>query len=290
MNATTQTFVYLNHEYIPLEEAKISVMDRGFLFSDGIYEVIPVYGSAPFLPEDHYKRLQKNLEAIKIDLPFSYTDFMDVIQELIKRNTVQPIQSVYIEITRGVYPQRKQFVEGLTPTVFVKLESAECVSDLEHVLKVITVEDLRWEHCDIKGINRLANILMFQIAYYAHMDEAIIVNHSNVLEGCSSNVFIVEKNTVITPPLSNRLLNGVTRKMVIELVEDFYTLKEETISRKRLLSADEVFLTSSTKEVASVGEIDGTIIGSGKIGSVTRDIQRKYRQHIEHIVQKNLSK
>lgn len=281
--------VYLNKEYLPLKDAKISVMDRGFMFADGVYEVVPIYGSVAFLPKEHFARLQKNLNAIKVNSPISYDDFLSIINELIKRNAVQPMQSVYLQITRGVCWERKQFVTGLTPTIFVKLEQEEHAPTPKRALKAITVDDLRWGHCDIKGINRLANILMIQKAYFSHMDEAIIIEDEHVLEGCSSNVFIVENNSVITPPLSNRLLNGVTRKIVIDLIKSSYTLLEEDITRARLMSADEVWITSSTKEIEAVGVIDGQIIGAGSVGRIALDIQQKYQQYIDDVVRKNLS-
>jgi D-alanine transaminase len=282
--------VYLNKEYLPLKEAKISVMDRGFLFSDGVYEVVPIYGSLPFLPKEHYARMEKSLESVKIAPPISYEDFLAIIDTLLKRNESQLMQAVYIQITRGVSWDRQAFVQGLTPTVFARLETVMHPVNQSHMLKAVTAEDLRWGHCDIKGINRLANVLMVQTAFFAGMDEAIIIKDDEIVEGCSSNVFMVEKDIIYTPPLSNRLLNGVTRKMVMDLAKMNYKVEEKNITRQQLLSADEVWLTSSTREIAAVSEIDGQLIGSGVMGPVIKDIQKKYRQHIDELVKKSLNR
>lgn len=279
--------VYLNQEYIAIEEAKISVMDRGFLLADGIYEVIPIYGSHPYLPDEHYARLLQNLAKINLDANLSYTDLMTIIDELVKKNDPEPMQSLYLQITRGVSWERKQFITGLKPTIFAKLERFARIPGPNSCMTAITVEDWRWGRCDIKGINRLGNVLMAQVAYSSHVDEAIILDHDYVLEGASSNVFIVEGNVVITPPLSDKVLSGVTRKMVIDLVKTKYALVEEPISRKRLFDADEVWITSSTREVAAIIEIDGQQIGKGVCGPIALDLQGMYRKCIDEIVQKN---
>ena len=284
-----QQIVYLNNNYLDLTSAMVSVMDRGFLFADGVYEVIPVYGSHAFFPEEHYSRLLQSLEKVNITPAPTYLEFMNIINELVRRNEVQPMQSVYLQLTRGVSWTRKQFATGLVPTVFAKLEPFARIPSQSNTMKAITVEDSRWGHCDIKGINRLANVLMMQAAYQAHVDEAIIVSHDFVVEGSSSNIFIVEKDTVITPPVSERLLNGITRKMVIQLVKEKYKLIEEDIHQDRLFSADEVWLTSSTKEVVGVVEIDSKIIGNGTCGPKAIETQNRYRKHIDDIVHKNLS-
>lgn len=285
-----EKIVYLNKAYLPLKEAKVSVMDRGFLFADGVYEVIPIYGSLPFLSKEHYARLEKSLESIKLDSPISYNDFLTIIETLVKRNEPQPIQAVYIQITRGVGWDRKAFETGLTPTVFARLETILHPADPMHMLKAVTVEDLRWGHCEIKGINRLANVLMVQTAFFAGMDEAIIINDGDIVEGCSSNVFMAEKGIIYTPPLSKRLLTGVTRKMVVDLAKKNYRVFEENITRERLLAAEEVWITSSTREIAGISEIDGQLIGNGILGPITTDLQKKYREYIDGLVQTNLIK
>lgn len=285
-----EKIVYLNRAYLPLKEAKVSVMDRGFLFADGVYEVIPIYGSLPFLPKEHFARLEKSLESIKLDSPISYDDFLTIIETLVKRNESQLMQAVYIQITRGVGWDRKAFETGLTPTVFARLETVLHPADQTHMLKAVTVEDLRWGHCEIKGINRLANVLMVQTAFFAGMEEAIIVNDGNIVEGCSSNVFMAEKGIIYTPPLSNRLLTGVTRKMVIDLAKKNYRVVEENITRERLLAAEEVWITSSTREIAGISEIDGQRIGQGVLGPIASDLQKKYKKHIDELVKINLDK
>lgn len=271
-----EEIVYLNKEYLPLHKAKISVMDRGFLLSDGVYEVIPIYNSIPFAVDNHYQRLLQSLDDVHIDSIFSYQDFLDIITTLIEHNTSYPIQNCYFQITRGVSVSRKQFEPNLTPTVFAKLEVSGSNKNLTTGLKVVTVEDIRWARCDIKGINRLANVLMAQQVYSAKADDGIITKDNNAMEGVSSNLFIVEKGVVITPPLSESILSGVTRKIVIALAGSHgYKCIEESISLYRLFSADEVWLTSSVIGVAMVNQINDIKIGNA-VNPVGIVIQKAY--------------
>lgn len=285
-----EQIVYLNNKYIPLGEAHVSVMDRGFLLSDGIYEVIPIYNSQVFSASDHYQRLLQSLAKVNIDLTLSYENFVTIIETLIKYNQVSSIQNCYFQITRGISTERRQFEPNLTPTVFARLEISTRRKNLGVGIKVITVEDTRWTRCDIKGINRLSNVLMAQQVYFAKVDEAIIVKDGNAIEGISSNLFIVKKNTIITPPLSEHLLSGVTRKIIIDLIKKCgYPLLEEVIPLNTLFSADEIWLTSSVIEVAIVDQINEKKIGLG-INSIGDIIQKKYTEYIDTLITSVITK
>lgn len=279
-----EEIVYLNKEYLPLREARVSVMDRGFLLSDGIYEVIPIYNSRPFALRDHYQRLLQSLQDVHINSIFSYQDFSDIITTLIERNVSFPVQNCYFQITRGVSATRKQFETNLTPTIFAKLEVSGSNKNLTTGLKTITVDDIRWARCDIKGINRLANVLMAQQVYSANADDGIIVKDDNAIEGVSSNLFIVEKGVVITPPISENILSGVTRKIVIALVKSHgCKCIEESISLDRLFSADEVWLTSSVIGVAVVNQINDIKVGNA-VNSVGVVIQKAYLEDTDNMM------
>lgn len=285
-----EQIVYLNNKYIPLSEAHVSVMDRGFLLSDGIYEVIPIYNSQAFSASDHYQRLLQSLAKVNIDLTLSYENFVAIIETLIKYNQVSPIQNCYFQITRGASTERRQFEPNLTPTVFARLEISTRRKNLGIGIKVITVEDTRWTRCDIKGINRLSNVLMAQQVYFAKVDEAIIVKDGNAIEGISSNLFIVKKNTIITPPLSENLLSGVTRKIIIGLIKKCgYPLLEKVIPLNTLFSADEIWLTSSVIEVAIVDQINEKKVGLG-INSIGATIQKKYTEYIDTLITSVITK
>jgi D-alanine transaminase len=273
--------VYLNDNYIPIDEAKVSVMDRGFLFADGVYEVITLYKGSPFHLEQHSNRLQKSLQSIYLDFSMNLNQLSEIIDNLIKYNGSSNIDSFYIQITRGVAESRTHHHEILNPTVFAYLQPVKNKHKPEGV-KLITVEDIRWHRCDIKSINRLANVIMSQQAKLAGAEDALIINNGNVHECSTSNVFIVENGKIFTPPLSHDLLGGITREVVIKLASS--NLKVEEINLKRLLNADEVWISSSTREVMAVIYVDNKQIGLGKPGKVYKNIVREYHNYINEYI------
>ncbi len=275
--------VYLNGEFLPVDEAKVSVLDRGFLFGDGIYEVIPVYGGRPFRLAHHLGRLDHSLEAIHLANPLDHRQWQGVLQELVQRNGAGD-QSLYLQITRGSATTRDHaFPRDAIPTVFAmstRLESKP--ADSVTGLNAVAVEDIRWKWCHIKAIALLPNILMRQQAVAQGAEEAIMLRDHFVTEGAASNIFIVNHGVVITPPKSNLLLPGVTRDLVVELCHSSaIPCVEGAISEQQLRAADEIWVTSSTREIVPVLRLDGVPVGNGHPGPLwhrLRDLYQEYKQ------------
>ena len=278
------SIAYLNGQYLPIEEAKVPALDRGFLFGDGVYEVIPVYAGALFCFRQHIKRLQNSLQAIHLSMHQSLQDWAEICNRLIEHNQFENA-SIYLQLTRGAYPDRNHDVPAEpTPTIFamisplpaVQLEPSE--KDLQGI-SVITAEDIRWQRCDIKAITLLANCLLKQRALECGANDTILVRDGVVLEATASNVFIVRDGVIITPPLSEYLLPGVTREFLLWLAKEHGILTEErSIPEHELLQADEVWLSSSTKEIRPVTRVNDVTIGDGTAGPVWRQMYHHYQQ------------
>lgn len=275
--------VYLNGEYLPLNEAKVSVLDRGFIFGDGVYEVIPAYGAKTLRFEHHMQRLQNSLDAIRISNPLSNEQWQEIIDKLVAETGPQD-QSIYLHITRGVASRDHQFPDDAQPTVFVMSNILHPVDAklLEKGISAVTLDDIRWQYCNIKAIALLPNILLRQQAVDKDAKEAILIRNGNMTEGAASNVFIVTNGTIKTPPKDNQLLPGITRDLVVELAHSHNIPIEETmISENEFLSADEIWLTSSTKEILPVTQINEQQVGNGKPGTVWKDMFQKYQEFKE---------
>ncbi|BAU56500.1 D-alanine aminotransferase [Halorhodospira halochloris] len=259
---------YLNGRMLPLDQAHISPLDRGFLFADSVYEVIPVYAGKPFLLEAHLQRLHSSLDAIRMSNPHSYADWEDILTRLCSLNGGGDL-ALYLQITRGSPVQRRhEFpADGNQPTIFAMV--SELPSPTNHGLKAITLEDTRWARCDIKSTALLANVLLRQSATDNGADEAILHRNGLVTEGAASSLFIVKDRHLSTPQLNHDVLPGVTRNAILALAEQYglpHSCREIHIDE--LSNADEVWLTSSTKEVAPVIEIDGHPICEGRPGPI----------------------
>lgn len=275
--------VYLNGEYLPLNEAKVSVLDRGFIFGDGVYEVIPAYGSKALRFEHHMQRLQNSLDAVRIKNPLTNDEWREIINRLIAATDSQD-QSVYLHVTRGVASRDHQFPDDAEPTVFVMCNELHPVdhSLLEKGISAVTLDDIRWQHCNIKAIALLPNILLRQQAVDKDAKEAILIRDGYMTEGAASNVFIVKEGVIKTPPKDNKLLPGITRDLVVELAHTHkMPVEETTISEKEFLDADEIWLTSSTKEILPVTQINGQQVGSSQPGPVWRNMFQKYQDYKE---------
>ena len=271
--------VYLNGQFIPKQQATVSVMDRGFLLADGVYDSIPAFNGKLFHANRHLQRLRHNLKETDIKLAMSDKAIVDIFETLISKNTPETQQNIYIQVTRGSSEQREQCYGDLSPTLFI-MAQAVSKTHFNHPVKAILHPDIRWNRCDIKSINRLANVLMSQAAKKQHADEALIIDNNCVLEGASSNVFIYHEHSVITPPLSHDLLGGVTREIVKNLCETRYTVKEQDISVETLLQAEEAWITSSSRGVAPITAINENALGDGKPGKHTVKIQADYQAFI----------
>lgn len=273
--------VYLNGGFMPVAEAKVSVLDRGFLFGDGVYEVIPVYGGRPFRLEHHLTRLDQSLHGIRIANPMDHAQWRDVLLSLIARNG-DGDQSLYLQVTRGSAPKRDHaFPVEPHPTVFA-MSSPLTGPDpaIRDGISAVTVDDIRWKHCNIKAITLLPNVLMRQHAIDAGAAEAILLRDGNATEGSASNVFIVSRGEVRTPPNSNLLLPGITRDLVVELCRaNAIPCRETDIGETELRGADEVWISSSTKEVVAVTRLDGVAVGDGRPGPMWQRISDLYSDY-----------
>ncbi|MEW6648033.1 MAG: D-amino acid aminotransferase [Pseudomonadota bacterium] len=274
----SEEIVYLNGSFLPVHEAHVSVMDRGFLFGDGVYEVIPVYGGRAFRLEHHLQRLDHSLQGVRIGNPLDHGQWSDVLTALIRHNGGGD-QSLYLQVTRGVAPRRDHaFPAGVPPTVFaMSTPLSEPGATVQGGITAVTVDDIRWKHCDIKAITLLPNVLMRQQAIDAGAAEAILLRDGHATEGSASNVFIVRDGVVITPPKSNLLLPGITRDLAVELCHaNDIPCREADISEADLRNADEVWVTSSTREVVAVTQLDGQPIGDGRPGPLWQRISALY--------------
>lgn len=259
--------VYLNGEYLPLAEAKVSVLDRGFLFGDGVYEVIPAYNGRLFRLEEHIARLNNSLAGIRLPMPQSVADWDAIFQPLLEGDKDQYI---YLQITRGYAPKRDHgFPEQVMPTVFAMCSEIKPFAGRFNGIKAVTLDDTRWQLCNIKAITLLANILLRQEALDQGAAEAILVKNGYVSEGAASNLFVVIEGELITPPKNNEILPGITRDVILELAEaNGIPYKEDIIALEALQTASEVWVASSTREILPVVELDGTPVGDGKPGPV----------------------
>ncbi|MBV1786726.1 D-amino acid aminotransferase [Marinobacterium sp. D7] len=272
--------VYLNGEFIPASEAKVSVFDRGFLFGDSVYEVIPFYRGVGFRLEQHLKRLRHSLSALRIPLEKEWQEMLD---ELVQRNGGGNL-SVYLQITRGDAGRRTPvYDEWMQPTVFA------CCNPIRNIyaagadniagIRVIVTADLRWHRCDIKANGLLPNILVLQQAREVGADEALMLRDGVLTEGGSSNLFIIKNGVIFTPKLSSEILGGTTRELVLELAREAGIPYQETdLGYEQLLAADEVWISSSTRAVLPVLEVDGQHIGGGMKGPLWLRMYELFRQ------------
>lgn len=279
---------YYNGDFLPIEEVRVSPLDRGFLFADGVYEVIPVYQGQPFRLQEHLDRLNRSLAEIKIELPTAYnqTNIAQILTSLIAHNEGKDL-SIYLQITRGAPKNRDHAFPSpeCTPTVFAMCQSMNSAlidqADLTTGVAAITHEDYRWHRCNIKSIALLPNLLLRQEAIEQGAKEAILIREGWVTEGSASNVFIVQNGVISTPPKSSWLLGGVTRDLVIELLKNAnLPITERPISATELTSADEIWLSSSTKAIVPVTTLDNKPVNEGAIGSIWAEAAKLYRSYI----------
>jgi D-alanine transaminase len=259
---------YLNGEYLPLREARISPLDRGFLFADSVYEVLPAFAGRMFRFREHFDRLARSLREIRIESPHSHADWRTLLERLIELNGSGDMY-VYVQVTRGAeYGRNHAFPAGITPTVFAMACPLPVLTReiRERGLRAVTIEDFRWGRCDIKATGLLANVLMKQQAAEAGAEEAILVRDGEVLEGASTSVFVVRNGVLITSPDSHRILPGTTRDVALELAAPHMKIDVRSISLDELRSADEVWLSSATRDVLPVTAIDDQPVGMGKPG------------------------
>jgi D-alanine transaminase len=271
--------VYLNGEFLPLENAKISVLDRGFIFGDGVYEVIPVYSRHPFRLPEHLARFERSHQAIRIQNPLTDAEWTRLVQDLVARNGGDD-QSIYLQVTRGVAKRDHAFPKDSKPTVFGMSSplSTPTRTTVETGIPAITTIDYRWLKCDVKSTSLLGNCLLRQVAADAGAIEVVMFRDGFLTEGSSSNVFAVRNGTVLATPKNNLVLPGITYDVVIELAQAHgVPLEVRPIPETEVRSADEIWVTSSTKEVLAVTTLDGKPVGTGKPGPVFRRMHQLYQ-------------
>ncbi len=280
--------VYLNGEFLPLAQARIPVLDRGFLFGDGVYEVIPAYGGHLFRLDEHLRRLDNSLAAIRMQPPHTRDEWHTILQRLIQSAGNTDL-SIYLQVTRGADDRRDHAIPAdIRPTVFAMCSRMQQADPelFENGIAAVTREDIRWERCDIKAITLLAAVLLRQEAADEQSMEAILIRDGLAKEGAASNLFIIHRGALITPPKSQHLLPGITRDLVLELaLEAGIPCREEGIPAVLLKHAEEIWLTSSTKEVMPVTRLDGQAISDGKPGPLWRRMNGLYRAHKEQLRQ-----
>ena len=276
--------VFLNNKIIPVEEAGISPFDRGFLFADGVYESICTYNKKLFRYEDHIERLRKSLRETRIDFK-EFESLENITYELMIKNEIENEALVYLQVTRGsAIPRTHSFPkEKISPTLFISVkEFKEDIEEQEKGVKVILQEDIRWLRCDIKSTSLLPVVLASQKATEENAVEAILVRDGLLTEGTHTNFFAIKNETVFTAPKSRLILEGITRKVVLEFCEKFKVdFREEFISKDDLKSFDEFFITSTTKEITPVTSIDYWIINQGEPGKITKSLQAVFKKIAE---------
>ncbi|MBW6533828.1 MAG: D-amino-acid transaminase [Mariniphaga sp.] len=270
--------VYLNGTFILKEKAAISPDDRGFIFADGVYEVIKYYNGKPFRFADHLERLERSLQEVQNgfeDLAGLGSIFSKLLEE---NNLVKTHAGVYLQITRGANKRVHHFPEGVQPTVYAfAFTLPSFTENLEKGIKVITHEDIRWLRCDIKSVALLPNTMLYNQAVEAGAGECILIRNGKVTEATHSSVLAVKNGTVITHPLSNLILPGITRKVVLEIcAENNIPVEERAFSEHELYEMDELIIAGTGSEITPVIRINDTPAGNKKPGEITRFLQRKF--------------
>jgi D-alanine transaminase len=277
---------YLNGEFLPLDKAQVSVLDRGFIFGDGVYEVIPAYSRRPFRLPEHLARLQHSFDAIRLANPMADAEWTRLIQELVGRHAGED-QSVYLQVTRGVAKRDHAFPKESKPTVFMMSGPLVTPSKdlVDNGVPCITASDFRWLKCDVKSISLLGNCLLRQSAADAGAVEVVLFRDGFLTEASASNVFVVRDGRLLAPPKNHLILPGITYDVVLELAQACgIPIELREVSEQEVRSADEIWVTSSTKEVLAVTTLDGKTVGSGKPGEVFKVVHQEYQQYKRRVM------
>ena len=271
--------VYLNGQFLPLEDARISVLDRGFIYGDGVYELIPVYGRRPYRLRQHLARLQRSLDGIRLANPHADAEWEAIIAGLIGRMAFAD-QGVYLQVTRGAAKRDHAFPAGVAPTVFMMSNPLALPSreQIEGGVAVITGVDERWLHCDLKTISLLGNVLARQLAVDAGATETVLFRNGYLTEASASNVLLVRDGVIVAPPKDNQILPGITYDVAFELArEGGLPIEMRPVPKDEALAADEMWLSSSTKEVLAVTSLDGRPVAGGKPGPMFRKVHALFQ-------------
>jgi D-alanine transaminase len=278
--------VYLNGKFLPIEEAAVPVLDRGFIFGDGVYEMIPVYSRHAFRLQEHIRRLEQSLAALRIENPHSAHEWEALLLALIEKNAGED-QSLYLQVTRGPAPRDHAFPPTSVPTVFM-MSNPLIVStreQYEHGIAAISTRDIRWDRCDIKAISLLPNVLMRQMAVDAGAVETVMFRDGILTEGAASNILAVEAGVILAPPKDRHMLPGITYDLILELAEaNAIPVEIGYFEEARIRAADELWITSSTKEVLAIVTLDGQPIGNGQPGPMFRRMYQLYQDYKNQVM------
>ncbi|MBD3861059.1 D-amino-acid transaminase [Bacillus sp. 28A-2] len=282
--------VLYNGDFIEKKDAHVDIEDRGYQFGDGVYEVIRVYNGALFTLKEHTERLFKSAKEIGIHLQGTVSDMEEKLKQLVAHNQLTD-GGVYIQVTRGVAPRKHQYADSLTPQITAyTFQVKKPVQEQTKGAKALLSEDLRWLRCDIKSLNLLYNVMEKQKASEAGAFEAILIRDGFVTEGTSSNVYAVIEGVIRTHPANNLILNGITRRKLLEVCEEEGCSVEETrITKEELLRAQEIFISSTTAEVIPIVEIDGQRVGEGVPGEITKRVLEGFQKKILHESEASIS-
>jgi D-alanine transaminase len=270
----TEQVVHLNGKFVRVADAHVSVLDRGFIYGDGVYELVPVYGREPFRLPHHLARLQRSMDGIRLANPHTAIQWEALIRDLVAR---QPFadQGVYLQVTRGVAKRDHSFPQGVSPTVFMMSNPLPLPTheQVERGIAVVTAEDNRWHRCDLKTISLLGNVLLRQLATDQGAAETVMFRDGFLTEASASNVLIVKDGGIVVPPKDNLILPGITYDATMEFAREAQVpLVVRPVPKAEALSADEMWLSSSTKEVLAVTTVDGKPFAGGKPGPVFRKL------------------
>ncbi len=273
--------VYLNGKFLALADAQVSVLDRGFIYGDGVYELVPVYAREPFRMPHHLARLQRSLDGIGLANPHTTAQWEALIRELVAKQPF-PDQGVYFQITRGVARRDHAFPAGVPPTVFMMSNPLPTPSreQVDRGVAVVTAEDNRWHRCDLKTISLVGNVLMRQLAAEHGAIETVMFRDGFLTEASASNVLIVKDGSIVVPPKDNLILPGITYDAAMEFAREIgIPLELRPVPKAEALTADEMWLSSSTKEVLAVTTVDGKPFAGGAPGPVFRRVWAAFQAH-----------
>ena len=278
--------VFLNGKFMPLEEARVPVLDRGFIFGDGVYELVPVYSRVPFRMDEHLARLERSLASVRIRNPYSRAEWRDIILQLVARQSFED-QGVYFQVTRGVAKRDHAFPKDAAPTVFVM--SNPLVNPPQELVErgaaAVTAVDDRWLHCDIKSISLIGNCLLRQASADVGAAETILFRDRRLTEASASNVFVVRDGVILSPPKSGLILPGITYDVISEIARSAgLPIEFRDVSEPEVRSADEVWVTSSSKEVLAIVALDGKPVGGCKPGPVFRRVYVLYQEFKQKVM------
>ena len=278
--------VFLNGRYLPIEEATVPVLDRGFIFGDGVYELVPVYSRVPFRLDEHLSRLERSLAETKIRNPHTRAQWRDIIYRLVDAQPFED-QGVYFQVTRGVAKRDHAFPKGAEPTVFMMANPLVTPPSelVEKGAAAVSAQDNRWLRCDIKSISLIGNCLLRQVSAEAGAAETILFRDGRLTEASASNVFVVKRGTILTPPKSNLILPGITYDVVTELAQaNGLPLESRDVDEREVRAADELWVTSSSKEVLAIVSLDGARVGDGRPGPVFARMYQLYQEFKQKVM------